>query len=249
MYLTIDIGNTRTKAALWDSKGQVVSLKIWFTQTESGLDALIGGIEITGAIVSNVGNDKWKLAEGIRGKVKKLILLDSAKTPIPIKNRYATPQTLGHDRLAAACGAVALFPDKNCLVIDAGTCIKYDIVIAKGEFLGGAIAPGVSMRYASLQHFTAKLPLIVKTTGEVFEVTGTSTEGSIRSGVEVAAVFEMDGYIAHYLAHYGQLEVVITGGDTEILKRHSKFKIFAASNLVLLGLYHILRYNLTSDDL
>ena len=80
------------------------------------------------------------------------VLYLTAETPVPFVNKYATPHSLGIDRLALVAGAVTRFPNRNVLIIDAGTCITFDIVTDRKEYLGGAIAPGIAMRLKAMHH-------------------------------------------------------------------------------------------------
>jgi type III pantothenate kinase len=89
-------------------------------------------------------------------------LVVSSTIKLPFKNLYKTPKTLGVDRIGLVVSAVKKYRNSNVLVIDAGTCITYDFVNEKSEYLGGAISPGIKMRFQSLHEFTSKLPLLEK---------------------------------------------------------------------------------------
>src|SRR5690606_17210513 len=115
------------------------------------------------------------------------------KSPLPIVNAYSTPETLGNDRLANAVAANTMFPDQNCLVIDIGTCLKFDFVNAENKYLGGSISPGYQMRFRALHTYTEKLPLI--SPKHPNELIGSSTETSIRSGVYNGLLNEIEGMI------------------------------------------------------
>lgn len=162
---------------------------------------------------------------------------------LPVKVRYKTPETLGHDRLANACAAHQLFNNQNVLVIDMGTCIKYDLVTSDASYLGGAISPGLNMRYKALSRFTEKLPYLKYLSPEFPELTGQSTEGSIRSGVEQGILAETDGICHKYTELYKDLKIILTGGDHERFADKLKSPIFAAPNLTLKGLKAILDHN------
>ena len=162
-------------------------------------------------------------------------------TPLPFKNRYTTPSTLGNDRIALAAAAVCVYPLKNTLVIDAGTCITFDFINSKNEYLGGAISPGIGMRYKSLHQYTGKLPLLSK--NEEFKLIGTSTKSSIHSGIINGIICEIKGVIAQYQQDFGDLTIVLTGGDTKFLSKQLKNSIFANQNFLLRGLNKILTFN------
>jgi type III pantothenate kinase len=143
--------------------------------------------------------------------------------------------------LAAVVGAYRFFPNQNCLVIDAGTCITYDLLTAEKEYLGGNIAPGIGLRMRAMHEFTAKLPLIER--GEQDEIWGISTETALRNGGQYGAAYEMQGFIDACEAKFGRMQVVLTGGDADFFGKALKTKIFVHPNLVLWGLLEILNYN------
>jgi len=163
------------------------------------------------------------------------------KVKLPFKNLYKTPQTIGNDRLAVVAGASHLYPNRNCLVIDAGTCITLDFINAAGEYLGGSIHPGIEMRLKAVHHFTGKLPLIENQWQD--GLVGGSTEECIKIGTITAVIHEISYFIKEYQKKYSDTIVLITGGDTELFFYKLKNKIFAHPNLVLIGLHKIAQYN------
>lgn len=240
--LCIDRGNTRTKLAIFDIKKELVLLE---TVSNDRFDvALIANLirkySIKVSILSSVKH-KDKILISLLQTLSYCIQL-SHNTPIPIQNDYATPHTLGLDRLAAAIGACNKFPQQNNLVIDAGTCITFDFIDEKHSYQGGAISPGLDMRFRALQAFTDKLPLL--STRNMGDLVGNDTYNSIVSGVLRGTIAELDGLIDQYRQQYGQLNVLVTGGDAHFFDTNLKNCIFAVPNLVLYGLLEILRYNL-----
>lgn len=165
----------------------------------------------------------------------------TSATELPIRNLYLTPKTLGTDRLANAVAGNFLFPRKNVLVIDVGTCIKYDFVNARAEYLGGSISPGLSMRFRAMHEFTGKLPMVSEERPKV--LTGRSTSEAMQTGVFAGVEEEIRGVISRYKKKYVQLAVVITGGDSRRFVRELNLSIFAAPDLVNLGLNEITRFN------
>lgn len=163
------------------------------------------------------------------------------QTPLPIKNLYETPQTLGCDRLAAVVGAVTLQPGRDILIIDAGTCITYELVDANSFYYGGNISPGLGMRLKALNHYTGKLPL-VQPEG-CMPMIGKDTETAIRAGVKKGIEYEIEGYIRNLRYKYPELLVFLTGGDDFSFDTNLKNCIFADKFLVLKGLNRILDYN------
>ena len=240
MNLVIDVGNTNTKIAVFKDnvivlKRVVQSFDIQKTIREIGEVYL----EVELAIISSVRNTDNKWLELVQKKYK-VIVLDH-QTPIPFKNCYSTPTTLGIDRIALISAAVAQFSNKNVLVIDAGTCITYDFKNEKEEYYGGAISPGIRLRYLGLNNYTAKLPLLDSKMPE--NITGRSTDEAIHSGVVFGIVHEIRGVIEEYCNIYSDLTVILTGGDADFLSKRLKNGIFATSNFLLEGLNHILAFN------
>ncbi len=239
MNLIIDIGNTRTKLGIFGKRKLIrkgVLEKGWGVKE---LKAFIAKRRIENvAVASVVGLDR-KVEQFL--KEFNFYLKLSASTPLPIKNTYKSPKTLGNDRLAAVIGAHFLFPKQACLVIDAGTCITYDVIDTKGIYHGGNIAPGINMRLKAMHTFTAKLPLVKRS--RVISPVGKDTKSSILTGGQLGATLEMGGFIKLYTAKFGPLNVILTGGDAEYFANKLKTKIFVNSNLVLVGLNQILNYN------
>ncbi len=239
MNLAIDIGNTRTKLALFD--GDILVQKtVCEKLTVAELEAVAYNQKVERIILSSVSKQPEEVMAFLRSKYALLEL--STDTPLPIRIRYKTPETLGKDRLAAAVGAFHLFAKANCLVIDAGTCITMDVLSAEGEFLGGNISPGITMRLMAMHHFTARLPLVAPT-ADLPDELGDSTENAIRNGGELGALLEVEGFIGRCRKKYRPLHIVLTGGDTDFFVKNTKTKIFAHQNLVLIGLNQILQHN------
>jgi len=165
----------------------------------------------------------------------------SASTTVNFKNNYATPQTLGVDRIALAAAVVSHYPNQNVLVIDAGTCVTFDFVTDKTVYLGGAIAPGVTSRYKSLHDYTANLPLLEKQVSNNY--IGDTTDASIHSGVVNGICREIDGIIEQYRLEHKKLTIVLTGGDAEFLAGQLKSSIFVRPFFLLEGLFTILKIN------
>lgn len=237
MYLIIDIGNTLHKTAIFDEDGNMAELRRNQQLGTQELTQLFSDYHITHAILSSVGKYNQEIETVIRQYCPLLLL--NAETPLPISIQYNNVSTLGPDRIANAVGASRLFPHHNVLSIQVGSCLVCDFINEKGEYLGGSISPGIDMRLKSLQHYTQKLPLIHK--DKINYLIGQSTEQSILSGVMNGIAYEINGLIQQYTQDFKNLKVVITGGDAELLQNSINFTIFAAPNLVSLGLYEILR--------
>ncbi len=239
MNLIIDIGNTRTKVAV--IKKNTILKKV--TSDNQNIIKSIKKLRKTyllkNCILSSVSKfDTSSFKDAF--DFEKIIELNQ-HTKIPFINKYDTPSTLGVDRIALASAAVTKYPNQNVLVIDAGTCITYDFINTNREYLGGAISPGIKIRYKSLHKFTANLPQLEQSS---FKLIGIDTESSIHSGILNGFIQEIEGIISQYRAKYQNLTVVLTGGDTNFLAEKLKSTIFANPNFLLEGLNSILIHNL-----
>jgi type III pantothenate kinase len=240
MNLIVDVGNTFVKFAVYNQNKLVDKVLGELNDFESTmLDVFKENPSINKAIVSSVGKLKTGHVKLLKDQVEVLELSHTLK--LPFKNLYATPKTLGVDRIALVSASVEQFPDHNVLIIDAGTCITYDFVNTKNEYLGGAISPGIRLRYRTLNNLTANLPLL--NTEMPQDILGDSTQNSIHSGVVFGVLKEIDGVIDEYVKKYSDLTVILTGGDTKFLSNQLKNSIFANSNFLLEGLNFILEYN------
>jgi len=240
MNLIIDIGNTLAKLALFNNEELVLIEKVTHEHFVNRALQLIAKHDIKQGILSSVILLKKEQIEKISKRISLLEL--QASVEVPFKNNYRTPNTLGVDRIALIAAAVCQFPNQNVLVIDAGTCITYDFVNSSGEYFGGAISPGIQMRYNAMHTFTSKLPqleLLETTT----ELTGNSTVNSMHSGVVNGVIGEIDNFVRRYKEKNGFLTVVLTGGDINFLANKLKIDIFAQPNFLLVGLNAILIHN------
>ena len=240
MLLTIDVGNTRIKAAVFE-QNTLVEL---FVFTKDALlketDYILNTFpKIKKIVVASVGDVEKELFLSLKVMVEIYFITHESK--FPFTNLYTTPTTLGIDRMVLASGAVLQFPGQNRLVIDAGTCITYDFIDFDDNYLGGAISPGIRLRYESLHQHTAKLPLLTKKYPENF--IGNSTQESIHSGVINGAAMEIDGFINLYKTKYAKFIIILTGGDAEFLAIQLKNTIFANSNFLLESLNQTFQYN------
>lgn len=236
MNLVVDYGNTTAKVAIFNQ--QQLLEKHTFISLES-LREFIEQIDFENFIVSSVNADADLIISWAVKANQKFIL--SYSLPLPIHIAYGTPHTLGVDRIAGACGAVQLFPNQNTLVIDAGTCITYDLTDYQRNYYGGGISPGLMMRFEALNTFTAKLPLVKPISNP--PLIGTSTETSIQSGVVNGITVEIEGIIELYTQKYPELRVILCGGDGPFFENSLKASIFASPDLVLFGLNSVLIHN------
>ncbi|RKN83362.1 type III pantothenate kinase [Ulvibacterium marinum] len=240
MNLIVDVGNTLTKLAVFNGETLVFHQNTKPEDVARQIKEVCDRYpDITNAIISNVGKlDKTVMAVlNIFCAVHEL----SPSSKKPFKNSYATPQTLGQDRVALATAAFYHNHNGNTLVIDAGTCVTYDMMNDYGEYLGGAISPGLSMRYKAVHEQTSNLPLLQPF--EPLDFIGNSTETGIHSGIVNGICLEIDGVIDQYRRRFEDLTVILTGGDAHFLSKRLKNTIFADSNFLLKGLNHLLEYN------
>ena len=244
MILTIDVGNTRIKCAVFEDY-TLLDIKI-FSRINFILNIqniLKNYPEISNLVVSSVGNIAENDFFELKNQVN-IIFVDQ-KTIFPFKNLYTTPATLGIDRMVLSAGAVIQFPEKNRLVIDAGTCVTYDYINAKNQYLGGAIAPGLRLRYESLHNYTANLPLL--TTEKPENQIGNSTSQAIHSGIVNGLVHEIDGFVNQFISENSNFIIILTGGDSEFLAKRLKNTIFANSNFLLESLNQLYHYTNQND--
>ena len=239
MNLIVDIGNTRVKVAVFDVETLVYNQIYDSVLKRENIEYISARYPIDRAIVSQVGPlmDYDSLFADISYKIL------SADLQLPIQNLYKTPATLGSDRLAAAVGAVALYPNQNNLVIDMGTCITLDFVSSHNEYLGGAIMPGISMKFKALHTFTDKLPLLTFDNGDEVDIVGDDTRSSIFTGIINGTTMELEGFVERYVEKFGKMNIIFTGGDAIYFEKRVKFPNFVNSNLLLVGLNKILNTN------
>lgn len=244
MLLAVDVGNTRIKVAVFE-KHTLFHQDVFLKEEafEKIKNIFKNFPEVNESVFSSVG----KLEDEVLDLLQKHSKLNaiSADSAFPFENKYATPKTLGVDRMVLASGATLLYPKQNRLIIDAGTCVTYDFVDEKDCYLGGAISPGLRLRYEALHNYTAKLPLLSLEDPQSF--IGNSTKGSIHSGVVNGLLNEIDGFINRYREQYQVLTVILTGGDAEFLAKNIKNTIFANSNFLLESLNYIHHYTIEND--
>ena len=236
MNLVVDYGNSLAKVGIF--RQYELMLQHAFSDPVE-LRSFLQNFSAEHFILSSVTHEPAEILEWVPHAKQKLVL--TSDLPLPIRNRYATPKTLGVDRIAGVCGAHQKFPGTNSLVIDAGTCIKYDFLDKDGNYHGGAISPGLKMRFQAMNAFTARLPLV-----DIVEnpaLIGNTTETSLQSGAINGMIEEIQGMIRRYKQEFDGLQVILCGGDGRFFENKLKEPIFALPELVLSGLNSILIYN------
>lgn len=238
MDLILDFGNTNQKIALFDAGG-LVWVKALKKITLPFIRNIVKHYSIDACILSSVVGVPPNILSFLEQSFRFTLLEEN--TPLPIRNFYQTPQSLGKDRLAAAVEGVTRFPGHPVLIINAGTAITYDVVSAKGEYFGGAISPGMQMRFQALHTFTKQLPLL--TFSETDFLTGKNTDQSVLSGVINGIAAEIEGMAAGFQKEYPGIRVILSGGDLNYFVNRLKISIFALPNIVIYGLQKILAFN------
>lgn len=236
MNIVVDYGNSSAKVGLF--VGDKLTAQYNFLAAEE-LKSFLENFSGDNFIISSVTKDPEQVSTwAIRVKHKFIL---KPGLPLPVNIKYATPHTLGVDRIAGVCGAQHMFPDTHALVIDAGTCITFDFLDKHGNFLGGGISPGLSMRFQAVHNFTARLPLVAPTDDP--PLIGDSTETCIQSGVINGITAELNGIVGLYRQKFEGLTVILSGGDARFFENKLKGSIFAVPELVLSGLNSILIHN------
>jgi type III pantothenate kinase len=238
MQLVIDQGNTRLKLGVFEGNA-LLEQAIW---TQWTLEELLGWVQqfpINKGILCSVAGPAAAIIDALAPRFFFTAL--GHQTPLPFVNTYATPETLGKDRLAVVAGAQQMFPDSACMVIDSGTCIKYECLSADGQYLGGNIAPGVHMRTRAMHEFTARLPLVEQHIPD--SPIGDRTVSALQNGAYRGLLLEIEGFIGLFQAHLGTpLQIVLTGGDAPFLAQHLNLPLQVVPHLTLLGLNAILNH-------
>lgn len=239
MNLVLDIGNTRNKLGLFHGKN-LLEKTIWTDWTTDEL-IVFGNLKgVQRIMLSSVAKPAHELRNALEQHFTVTELTHD--TPLPFVNAYATPKTLGKDRLAAVAGAHALYGSKNCLVVDCGTCIKYDLMLATGEYIGGNIAPGARMRIQAMHHFTARLPEVAQEMP--LNVWGHDTETALQNGALRGAVLEIEGFYRLFSMRFAPLHLILTGGDASFFQAHlTVHPLILEPDLTLIGLNHILEHH------
>ncbi len=240
MNLIVDVGNSFIKFAVFQQDKLIHKSTSELAHFNEAFMAVLKSFaNLKKAIVSSVGRLESSQLETLKSHLKVMVL--DSEVRLPYTNLYKTPKTLGVDRIALVAAAAHQFSNANVLIVDAGSCITYDFINSKNEYLGGSISPGIQLRYKALHNLTANLPLLEFEAPKA--IIGNSTSNAIHSGVVHGVLKEMDGIIEEYRKNYPDLTVILTGGDSNFLSNQLKNSIFANSNFLLEGLNFILEFN------
>lgn len=242
MNLCIDQGNSRTKVALFREDGSIAKHFLYKHFASAEVEQLFQLYAIEDSIISSVVNIEPAVVNALQKHSRHFVLFDH-NTPLPVKNCYGTPDTLGQDRMAAAVGANAIYPHENVLIVDAGSAITYDFVSEDGSFLGGNIAPGIKMRFTILHRMTKKLPLVEAEEHEMLPLFGRNTRDAIAAGVIRGIIFEVKGYMRDLKEQTPHFKTIITGGNAPFILHGLQKDVRFERHLVLQGLNQILLHN------
>ncbi len=237
----IDIGNSFIKYAVI-RKGEIVYYKRSKKLLVREIRALQDKWQFEDAIISTTRKSIPRFTNYLKKNLH-LIYLDH-KTKLPFQNAYKTPKTLGKDRLAAVAGALRLYPNKNCLIFDIGTCMTIDLLRKDKVYEGGNIAPGKDLRLRSMHDYTSALPLVKADFGN--PIVGKSTKSALQNGAIYGICLEIEGMVARQKREIGPINVILTGGDAIKFGELLECKKFVIPNLVLIGLDSILEHNVKS---
>ncbi len=242
MNLCIDQGNSRTKVALFREDGSIAKNLMYKSFTSADVERLFSLYPIRDSIVSSVVNIDPAVVNVLHRLSTRFILFDH-KTPLPLRNCYQTPETLGQDRIASAVGASYICPKQNLLIVDAGSAITYDFVSAEEGYLGGNIAPGVKMRLTVLRQMTKKLPAVEVEENAFIPLFGKNTHEAMAAGVIRGIIFEVKGYMRTLAEQGTPFVTFVTGGNAPYILGSLQEEAQFEPHLVLIGLNCILEYN------
>lgn len=236
--LCFDFGNTRLKGGLFENdtfKKEILLEDDSLATIENVLNLYQPQQTILASVIEHDTAIEVLLAE--KTSFHKLSHLSKVNFTAAV----GKPQTIGADRLALIAAAVHFYPNKNNLVIGLGSCITYNFISQRNEFLGGGISPGMEMRFKAMNEHTAFLPLVKKDWN--YPVIAYDTKTNLQSGVIAGMAFEIDGFIDYYGVRYNNFNVVITGGDSVYFASQLKNSVVADLDFLFKGLYAISEVN------
>ena len=240
MNLIVDIGNSRTKAAVTDG-GRVVAIRTAERMDEALVRSLVAEYPlIDRAIVASTAGDAGQAAAIIEQAGVRCLVF-TPQVPVPLHNAYGSPQTLGADRLAAAVGIATMYPGRNAAIVDCGTALTVDLLTADATYHGGFISPGMRMRFRALHEHTSRLPELGPTE-EILPI-GHDTRSCVEQGVMQGMTAEIEAHTARFEEKNSDLLKIFTGGDAKFFVKRIKNAIFEDCEPVICGLERILEYN------
>ena len=212
--LFIDIGNTAIK---WLFNGDYNSVLM--------SDFNVGLLpEADQIFVSCVGDRS--VLEGL----KNTVFVESESTFQQFISAYESPQELGVDRFLAMIASVDQYPNQTRLIIDAGSALTFDLVLADGKHKGGLIMPGLGVLRRSFAQFASESKQLT------LKETANNTQHAWEYGTAQMFISVIEQQIQTHLAQYGDLQVILTGGDAKIIAYRLKYPTVIEPHLVLDGL-------------
>lgn len=248
VVLTIDQGNSSIKYSVFDAEGQLVRGQTGVQPDLDAVEALLAGLQVEGGIYASVGRFDVRFAESLRLLCSDQLLVFTPSTPVPLKNNYATPLTLGADRLAAAVGAATIYPGTPLLIADAGSALTLDLLAPDASYCGGTISPGIAMRLNALHAYTERLPKTAWNPGQELTFFPCATSDAMVCGAVTGVVAQMQAALHAAAERYPGCRMLVTGGDAPTLLKTSlldHLNPLYQPALVPIGLNRIFRYNET----
>jgi len=242
--LVIDIGNTNSKIAVFKSR-TLVHFESQTVLDSRRIAELLEMFKVSSSTVSTVNEDQAAVIALLKAQTHYIEF--STRINPGIKNHYKTISTLGLDRWAEVIAAQRYYPGVAVFMIDAGTCITYDLLSSEAEYFGGSISLGIKMRFQALNHYTGRLPLVEWKNEEIAIPEGSDTHHAIQNGVLQGVVNEVEGFIAGQFRKDNKVIVLITGGDAPFFMNQLKGcnfanQVFHEPYLVLKGLNEVIAF-------
>ncbi len=253
MFLAIDIGNTNITFGLYEGEnlGPRWRIRTIHEKMPDEYGILLDQLfrhrgcraeQVTGVAVASVVPPLTPVfQQACQDYLGQTVLVVDAGVRTGVRIRYDNPREVGADRVVDAAAVRALYGVPAC-VVDFGTATTFDAVSAEGDYLGGAIAPGVGIAAQALFERTAKLPRVELTRPP--SAIGRNTVHSIQSGLLFGYVGLVEGMVARFKAELGpQTCVVATGGLAEVIARETEVIDVVDPWLTLHGLRIIYELN------
>jgi type III pantothenate kinase len=240
MDLVLDIGNSRVKGGIFEEKELIDAFA--FNLQPFNREAFASHLEgksITSALVSSVNSKGEQEVKTCMGKIP-YRLLDFSKLKLILD--VDEPEAVGHDRIANAYGALALFPLNDCIVVDIGTAITVDFIVKEGRYLGGMIYTGAELCAKALADYTDLLPLVTprRPDSALAKTTETHLQAGIYYGV-LGGIERMIDELRISALSPSSVKVIATGGGTQIFIEDLKELVDTLQpHLTLVGLREIL---------
>lgn len=247
VVLTIDQGNSSTKYSLFDPDANIVGSMRTPAPDIEVIPALLAGYQLRGAIYASVARLDIRFIESLRCLTDEHLVVLTPTTPVPVRNAYSTPATLGVDRLAAAVGAATLYPGQASFIADLGSALTCDLISPDAEYMGGAIAPGVNMRLKALNNYTARLPL--QHWDGLHRVTPfpTDTADALLAGAVFGVAAQIEYTYACAKKIFPDCRLLLTGGHSSCIEHYiSHLRPTCLPALVDTGLNRIYHFNETN---